>query len=88
MDLYSDNNPSTTIKGFGFKDEKTAKETINKLKEGYKKGLFNKTYIKQIIITMYYRAKHHPYRTKNMEKAMKIFDDFNKKLKLNIKLQN
>ena len=27
----------------------------------------------QIILTMYYRAYHHPHRTKDMEKAMKIF---------------
>jgi len=27
----------------------------------------------QIILTMYYRAHHHPYKTKDMEKAMKIF---------------
>ena len=31
-DLYSDNHPNTSIKGFGFANPTIAKETINKLK--------------------------------------------------------
>ena len=27
----------------------------------------------QTVVTLYYRAKHHPYKTKDMESAMKIF---------------
>jgi hypothetical protein len=82
LDLYSDNNPITTIKGFGFKDKQKAEETIEKLK----KGKFTITYIKQVIITMFYRAKHHPNRTKDMEEAMKVFKKANKDMKLDINL--
>ena len=31
-DLYTDENPKGTIKGLGFKDVKTAKSSINKIK--------------------------------------------------------
>ena len=44
-----------------------AKETIFIIKD------FDKIKQMQIILTMYYRAHHHPHRTKDMEKAMKIF---------------
>ena len=81
-DLYSDNNPETTIKGFGFKNKEKAEETVEKLK----KNKFSITYIKQVIITMYYRAKHHPKRTKDMEDAMKVFKKANKDMKLGINL--
>lgn len=33
MTLYSNNNPKTTIKGFGYKDKKTALETIKKVEK-------------------------------------------------------
>ena len=66
--LYSDDNPRSTIQGTGFKDKERALKTIKivkKLKDP-KKAF-------QIINTMYFRARHHPNRTKNMELAMKIF---------------
>ena len=69
MTLYSDNNPNTTIKGFGYKDKKTAIATIKKV-EKTKRG---KLYKWQVINTMYNRAKYHKHRTKDMEEAMKIF---------------
>lgn len=69
MTLYSDNNPNTTIKGFGYKDKKTAIATIKKV-EKTKRG---KLYKWQVINTMYNRAKYHKHRTKDMEEAMKVF---------------
>ena len=33
---------------------------------------------------MYYRAKHHPHRNKDMEKAMKIFEIWMKKIILRL----
>ena len=69
MTLYSDNNPNTTIKGFGYKDKKTAIATIKKIE----KTKFNKLYKWQVINTMYNRAKYHKHRTKDMEEAMKVF---------------
>ena len=76
-DLYTDNNPKTTVKGLGFKDEEKAKETLKIIKS---KDL---VYQKRVVITMYFRAKHHPNRTKNMEKAMKIFEKWMKKNNIN-----
>ena len=46
-DLYNDNNPETTVKGLGFKNEEKAKETLKKIK---KKNII---YQKQVVITMY-----------------------------------
>ena len=75
MSLYSNNNPETTIKGFGYKDKKTALETIKKV-EKTKRG---ELYKFQVINTMYNRAKYHKYRTKDMEEAMKVFNKWLKK---------
>ena len=30
----------------------------------------------QIVLTMYYRAEHHPYKTIDMKKAQKIFKNW------------
>jgi len=79
MELYTDKNPKTTTTGLGFKDVKKARYTINKIKNRDIK------YQKRVIITMYYRAKHHPNRTKDMEKAMKIFEKWMEKNDINYK---
>jgi hypothetical protein len=67
LSLYEDYNKETTIKNLGFKDEEKAKYTIKRIKNKDMK------YKKNVINTMYNRAKYHPYRTKEMEKAMAIF---------------
>ena len=67
MDLYTDKNPQTTTHGLGFKDAEKARRTLRKIKER------DIVYQKQVVVTMYYRAKHHPHRTKDMEEAMKVF---------------
>ena len=67
MSLYLDKHPKTSTKGVGFANEEKAKQTIIIIKD------FDKIKQMQIILTMYYRAHHHPHRTKNMEDAMKIF---------------
>lgn len=72
MELYSDRNPKTTIKGFGYKDARKARNTLKKLKKLNKPEVYNF----QVINTMYYRAKHHKYRTKDMEEAMKVFKKY------------
>ena len=45
----------------------------------------NLTYQKQVVLTMYNRAKYHPYRNDNMLEAMKIFKKWliNHNIKLN-----
>ena len=67
MSLYEDKHPETSTKGTGFKNKEKALDTLKIIKKEKK--------IKQmqIVLTMYYRAKHHPYRTKEMENAMEIF---------------
>ena len=67
MDLYTDNNPKTTTKGLGFKNAQVAKDTLKKIAHR------DPIYQKQVVITMYHRAKYHPHRNENMEKAMKIY---------------
>ena len=77
MELYSDRNPETTIKGFGYKNKDKAIFTLKKLK----KIKASKKYSFQVVNTMYNRAKYHKYRTKDMEKAMKVFNKFLKAYK-------
>lgn len=67
--LYSNDNPDKSL-SVGFKDEKTAKDTIDKIK---KKSL---GYQMKVILTMYNRAKYHPHQTPDMKKAMKIFNNW------------
>jgi hypothetical protein len=67
LSLYSDNHPKTSTKGTGFKNKQKALDTLNIIKDR------NITYQKQVVITMYNRAKYHPHQTTNMKEAMKIF---------------
>ena len=52
--LYTDDNPSTTLHGTGFRDAKTANNTISLIS---KRSL---TYQFQTINTLYHRASNHP----------------------------
>jgi hypothetical protein len=65
--LYEDNHPESSTKGTGFKDEQKAIDTLEIIKNR------DLIYQKRVVNTMYNRAKHHPYQTKDMKKAMKIF---------------
>ena len=67
LSLYVDYNPKTTLKGTGFKNAETADKTIQLIKNR------DLAYQKRVILTMFNRAKFHPHRTDNMEKAMIIF---------------
>ena len=51
----------------GFKDARTARMTLKNI------AGFSKTYQKQVVITMYNRAKYHPYQTKDMISGMQLF---------------
>ena len=66
-DLYSDDNPSDTVKGTGYGDEETAKKTLNIIKSVDKQRQM------QIVNTLYNRAKHHTNQTAGMRAAMSIF---------------
>ena len=66
--LYNSNkNPKKSIKNTGFKDKKKALETIKIVKK------LDKIRQMQIILTMYFRAEHHPHKTKDMSEAQKVF---------------
>ena len=73
--LYEDKHQESSTKGTGFKDKQKAIDTLEIIK---KRDL---TYQKQVVNTMYNRAKHHPHQTENMKEAMKIFDAWLKKNK-------
>ncbi len=82
--LYTDDNPSTTLHGTGFKDAATALHTLQIMSQR------SLTYQYQVVNTMYNRAKHHParkrYENGNAEKqalqgrkfdeAMAMFKDW------------
>jgi hypothetical protein len=65
--LYEDKHPKTSTKGTGFKDKQKALDTLEIIKDR------DIIYQKQVVITMYNRAKYHPYQTKAMRDAMKVF---------------
>ncbi|KAK3703166.1 hypothetical protein LTR37_014643 [Vermiconidia calcicola] len=77
--LYTDDNPSTTIQGTGFKDKAAALRTLELIE---RRSLI---YQFQTINTMYNRAKHHPAMKKaveggagtaDMREAMAVFKDW------------
>ena len=65
--LYNDFHPNKSLKRTGFKDSKTAFNTIKLVSKRSLRYQFD------VINTMYNRAKYHPYKNKDMEDAMKIF---------------
>ena len=74
--LYTDDNPTTTIHGTGFKDKAAAVRTLDLIKN---RSLI---YQFQTVNTMYNRAKHHPAMkkavqgsagTSDMRAAMDVF---------------
>ena len=69
--LFNDNprgKPKLATLGYGTR--KKAINSIQKLKK------MDKSYQRQAATTMYYRAKYHKYRTKDMEAAMKEYKKF------------
>lgn len=71
--LFNDNpkGPSKIKAQYGTVER--AKKTLKRLRGK------PKAYQRQVATTMYYRAKYHKFRTKDMEEAMKVY---NKYLKL------
>lgn len=73
--LYEDKHPNTSTKGTGFKDKQKALDTLQIIKDR------DIVYQKQVVTTMYNRAKYHPYQTNEMKDAMKIFNKWLEKHK-------
>ena len=67
MDLYSSTDSNNILNGTGYKNEQAALHTIKLI---YKRSI---VYQKSVINTMYNRAKYHKNRTKDMDKAMKVY---------------
>ena len=65
--LYEDKHPNKSLKGTGYANKEKALYTINLIQK------YDLNYQKQIIITMYNRAKYHRYQTQGMLDAMKIY---------------
>jgi hypothetical protein len=66
--LYTDDNPSTTIRGTGFKDKAAAEKTLDLIKSRSLICQF------QTVNTMYNRAKHHPAMKKAADGAASTAD--------------
>jgi hypothetical protein len=82
LNLYTDDNPQTTIHGTGFTNKEAANKTLELIKHrslGYQFALVN---------TMYNRARYHPHVTKDMHEAMKVFMNFLYKYKKEKKEQD
>ncbi len=69
--LYNNGNkkPRTIT---GYKDKETALQTLKNIKK------FGLTYQKQVVNTMYNRAKYHKNQTQGMRESMKIYKEWNK----------
>ena len=65
--LYEDKHPTTSLKGTGYANKEKALYTIKLIEK------FDLTYQKQVILTMYNRAKFHRFQTQGMLDAMKIY---------------
>lgn len=72
--LYNDNpkGPSKVKAQYGTKER--AQQTLKRLRGK------PQAYKRQVATTMFYRAKHHKYRTKQMEEAMKVYNKYLKEL--------
>lgn len=74
-ELYTDLHPETTIKVY-YKNKEVAKKSIKKIAHR------SLSYQLRVLVTLYYRAKYHPNRTKDMLEAMQIFKKEIKKIKI------
>ena len=68
-ELYTDNDPATTIKGCGFKDADAATTTLRLAQQP---GSRYKTY--WTVRAMRERAARHPHRSAGMDAAVEVFD--------------
>ncbi|MBZ9779859.1 hypothetical protein LB452_13100 [Psychroflexus sp. CAK8W] len=67
--LYTDDNPETSVEGLGFKDESKAIESVQKVKQLVATDKISMNHAKQICVTMEQRSKHHPHRNEDMKAA-------------------
>ena len=68
--LFNDNpkGPSKVKAQYGTAER--ARQTLKRLRGK------PKAYQRQVVTTMYFRAKHHKYQTKGMKEAMKVYGHY------------
>ncbi len=77
--LYNHNKkPNKSVKGTGYGSKEKAFKTLSIIK---REPLVKQ---KQIVITMYNRAKFHKHRTKKMNEAMKVYEPWMRKKNISI----
>ncbi|PRP65677.1 hypothetical protein [Nonlabens agnitus] len=79
--LYTDDNPETTVEGLGFANKEKAEESVEKIKALLEKGEIDQNHAKQICVTMEQRSKHHPHRNDDMKAAEKVWRNYLEQLK-------
>ncbi len=79
--LYTDDNPESTIEGLGFADKAKAENSVEKVQSLLKKGEIDTAHAKQICVTMEQRSKHHPHRNDDMKAAEKVWREYLEELK-------
>ncbi len=79
--LYTDDNPASTVEGLGFKDKQKAEESVEKVERLLDEGEIDLNHAKQICVTMEQRSKHHPHRNDDMKEAEKIWNNYLEELK-------
>ena len=68
--LYEDKHPNKSTKDTGFKNKQKALDTLKIIKDR------DIIYQKQVVNTMYNRAKYYPHQTNEMVEAMKVFKEW------------
>jgi hypothetical protein len=81
--LYTDDNPKTTIHGLGFKNQETAEKSVEKVQSLLSENEITVKHAKQICVTMEQRSKHHPHRNEDMKSAEKVWRNYLESLKEN-----
>jgi len=76
-DLYTDEEPTNTIQGLGFKDKETAERSINIIKRS------GKTHAHKIqaAMAMEQRARFHPNATPGIQAAQRVYAEFIEEMK-------
>lgn len=67
--LYTNRKGRKKVSGCGYKDAETARDTIKLLKK--RRVPMNRQV--WTITGLYYRAENHPYQTKDMREAMRVY---------------
>ncbi len=79
--LYTDDNPASTVEGLGFKDKQKAEESVAKVESLFKDDEIDLAHAKQICVTMEQRSKHHPHRNDDMKEAEEVWRTYLEALK-------